>query len=306
MFLLHTHTDAHGTSGIIAFLREVLLDGLLDTLKLLPFLFLTYLLMEYIEHKAEDRAQRFMSRAGSLAPLVGGALGVLPQCGFSAAASGLFAGRVISVGTLIAVFLSTSDEMLPILVGGSVRVGKIAFIILYKALVGIAVGFAVDLVIRLTRGKGEKINIDAICDEDNCHCERGILHSALHHTLTVSLFVLAVTVAIGSLVFFIGEENLSAVMHAVPGVSHILAAIFGLVPNCASSVILTQLCAEGVISSGTMMSGLFSGAGVGLIVLFRMNKNMRQNLLIVATLVLTGFVFGLLADLAFPTLVSIA
>ena len=305
MFLLHTHTEAHSASGITAFLSEVLLDGLLDTLKLLPFLFLTYLLMEYIEHKAEDRAQRFMSRAGSLAPLVGGALGVLPQCGFSAAASGLFAGRVISVGTLIAVFLSTSDEMLPILLGGSVQVGKIAFIILYKALVGIAVGFAVDLVIRLTRVRDQKINIDAICDEDNCHCERGILHSALHHTLTVSVFVLAVTVAVGALVFFIGEDNLSAVMHAVPGVSHLIAAVFGLVPNCASSVILTQLCAEGVISAGTMMSGLFAGAGVGLIVLFRMNKNLKQNLAILGILVLVGFVFGLVADLAFPSLISI-
>ena len=146
----------------------------------------------------------------------------------------------------------------------------------------------------------EKINIDAICDEDNCHCERGILHSALHHTLTISAFVLAVTLIINALVFFVGEEALGSIMYDKPFISHLIAAVFGLTPNCAASVVLATLCADGLITAGTMLAGLFSGAGVGLLVLFRMNKNIKENLIVTAILVASGVVFGLLGDLIFP------
>ena len=298
MFLLHTHA---GGDAIGHFLDEVLLHGLLDTLKIIPFLFLTYLLMEFIEHKAGEKAEQFIQRAGVFAPAVGGALGVVPQCGFSAAAANLYAGRIVSMGTIVAVFLSTSDEMIPILLSGSVPVGTVALVALYKALVGIAVGLLVDLVIRLTIGKKEKINIDAICDEDNCHCERGIWYSALHHTLTISLFVLLITLAVNSLIFFVGEENLAAVLYDKPVLSHLIAAIFGLIPNCAASVALTSLCAQGLITAGTMMAGLFSGAGVGILVLWRVNKKPRENAVITAILVISGVIFGLIGDLIFPS-----
>ncbi len=298
MFLLHTQSEGELTFG--AFANEVLWHGFLDTLKLVPFLFLTYLLMEYIEHRAEDRAERFMSRAGAFAPLVGGALGAIPQCGFSAAAANLYAGRVVSVGTLIAVFLSTSDEMIPILIGGNIKPGTVLLTVLYKSIVGIVIGFAVDFAVRAMHKNKEKINIDAICDEDNCHCERGILHSALHHTLTITLFVFIVTVAINSLVFLVGEDRLGALMYDKPLISHIIAAVFGLIPNCAASVVLSKLCADGIITAGTMMAGLFSGAGVGLLVLFRVNKHLRDNLIIVAVLVAVGVIFGLLGDLILP------
>lgn len=298
MALLHTH--ASGDNLFLKILEEIFLHGFLDTLKLLPFLFLTYLLMEYIEHKAEDKAEAFMARAGRFGPLVGGALGAVPQCGFSAAASSLYTGRVITVGTLIAVFLSTSDEMLPILISGSIPPVTVLLVLLYKAVVGALVGIVIDLFLRLCRKKEEKINIDAICDEDNCHCERGILYSALHHTLTISLFVLAVTLAINALVFFVGEDTLGSVMYDKPFVSHLIASVFGLIPNCAASVVLATLCSEGFITAGTMMSGLFSGAGVGLLVLFRVNKNIKENLAITAVLVAVGLLFGLLGDLIFP------
>lgn len=297
MALLHTHAEGGIALEII---EEVFLHGVLDTLKIIPFLFLTYLLMEFIEHRAGDKAERFMRRAGVFAPVVGGALGAVPQCGFSAAASNLYAGRIISVGTLVAVFLSTSDEMIPILVSGRVAVGTVALVVLYKALVGILVGLGIDLAMRIMKREREKINIDAICDEDNCHCERGILHSALHHTLTISLFVLAVTLAINALVFFVGEENLGEIMYDKPFVSHLIAAVFGLIPNCAASVVLTSLCTEGLITAGTMMAGLFSGAGVGLLVLFKVNKRIKENLIVVGIIVAVGVVFGLLGDLIFP------
>jgi hypothetical protein len=298
MFLLHTH--AEGAVGHWA--EEILLHGLLETLKLVPFLFLTYLLMEFIEHKAGERTEKFMKRAGVFAPIVGGIAGTAPQCGFSAAAANLFAGRVISFGTVVAVFLSTSDEMLPILISGSVPVGTAVLILLYKALVGVAVGMVADLVIRLIRKEREAINIDAICDEDNCHCERGILYSALHHTLTISLFVLGVTIAINAAVFLIGEENLGAIMYDRPFISHLIATVFGLIPNCAASVVLTKLCTSGLITVGTMISGLFSGAGVGLLVLFKVNKKTKENLAIVGVVILAGLIFGMLADLIFPAI----
>lgn len=297
MGLLDIHV--HEGEGIILFLDEVLLHGLIDTLKLIPFLFLTYLLMEFIEHRAGDRAERFMKRAGRFAPLVGGALGVVPQCGFSAAASNFYAGRVISLGTLIAVFLSTSDEMLPILISGDLGIWRVIYLVLYKLAVGVAVGFLVDLVLHLLRRREPEINIDNICENDNCHCERGIIHSAIHHTVTITLFVLVITLVINTFVYFVGTEMIAGALDGIPVISHIISAFLGLIPNCAVSVALATFYSEGFISVGTMLAGLFSGAGVGILVLFRVNKNLKENLAVMAILAISGTVFGLLGDLIF-------
>ena len=304
--LLHAdHTSHEGLShfladrlgGFGAFLDEVILHALIDTLKLVLFLFLTYLFMEFIEHRASDKAKSLMTRAGHLGPMIGGVFGAVPQCGFSAAAANLYTGRVITLGTLIAVFLSTSDEMLPILIAGNIKIGKILTIILYKCIVGIVVGVAIDLTMKMLKIKREEINIDEICDNDGCSCEKGILRSAIHHTVSVSLFILAVTVVLNSVFFFLGEDALTGSVFSLPVVSHILSALVGLIPNCASSVALTELCASGVISAGAMMSGLFAGAGVGVLVLLRMNKRPKENAVIVGILVLSGVIFGLLGDL---------
>ncbi len=293
--LLHTHA---GTTGDLAsgLLVDVLFAGVVDTLKLLPFLFLTYLLMEFIEHKAQDKAKEFMKRAGALAPLAGGVLGAVPQCGISAAMANLYTGKIISTGTVLAVFLSTSDEMLPILISGEVKIGGVALILLYKALCAIAAGFAVDLVLRLIRRAPREIDIADFCQEDNCHCEKGILHSAIHHTLTISGFVLAITLIINLAVYFIGTERIASVIYDKPFISHIIASIIGLIPNCAVSVALTSFALEGFITVGTMLSGLFSGAGVGLLVLFKTNKRVKENLAVTALLVLFGTLFGFIAD----------
>lgn len=279
------------------FLDEVLLHGILDTLKPLVFLFFTYLLMEFIEHKASDKLRALMQKSGSLGPLVGGALGAVPQCGFSAAASNLYTGRVITLGTLVAVFLSTSDEMLPVMLSGNVPAVKIAAIIGYKIAVGIVVGFAVDLLLRLFGRQEREIDIDELCENDNCHCENGILSSAIHHTLTVSLFILAVNVVLGAVLFFVPSEELSDIIPQVPVLTHLVAAIIGIIPNCATSVALTELAISGVITHGTMLSGLLSGAGIGLLVLFRMNRRIKENLLITLLIVIAGALFGALAEL---------
>ena len=292
MTLLH----ANGGEGFIGFLTEVLLESVLDTLKLIPFLFLTYLLMEFIEHKASSGTLGFIKKAGPLGPLPASLVGAIPQCGFSAAAANLYTGKVITLGTLIAVLLSTSDEMLPILIAGNIPADDILIILAYKVLVAITVGFAIDGVLKLFGKKSEDINIDEICEADDCHCERGILHSAIHHTVTTGLFVFIVTLVIATVIFIAGEDALSNIMYGKPFISHLIASVFGLIPNCAASVTLATLASEGIITVGTMLSGLFSGSGVGLLVLLRVNKNMKQNLLIILLLIFCGFVFGLLAD----------
>lgn len=294
--LLHAHAGEN-TDIWHRIYEEVLLHGLLDTLKISLFLFLTYLVMELIEHKASSKTRIMLEKSGPFGPALGGALGIIPQCGFSAAASNFYTGRVITLGTLVAIFLSTSDEMLPIMISGKISPSAILTILGYKMAVGIFVGFLIDLVLRLMKIQKKPINIDELCDEDNCHCERGVLFSALHHTLTVGGFVLIITFAINALILFVGSDSIAKIMYDKPFISHIIASLIGIIPNCAVSVALTNFCLEGLITAGTMLSGLFSGAGVGILVLFKVNKNIKENLTVIGLLVFFGTVFGMIADL---------
>lgn len=279
------------------FIEEVILHALLEVIPLVALLFLTYLLMEFIEHSSSDKTVKFLKKAGPFGPLIGAGSGMIPQCGFSSVASNLYCTKIISMGTLVAVFLATSDEMLPLLIGTSgIGVKKILLILVYKFVVAIAIGFTIDIVIRLMKREREEIDIDELCENDNCHCERGIFYSALHHTVKISIFILICTVAINTAIFFIGTDNIAKIMYDKPFISHIIASVFGLIPNCSASVALTEFYTSGFITLGTMLSGLFAGSGAGLLVLFKVNKHRRANLIIVGILVLTGIVFGLLAD----------
>ena len=273
---------------------DALKDSSLDTLKIAPFLFMIYLLMEFIEHKAGDKTKMLLSRSGKIGPVVGGVLGAVPQCGFSAACSSLFSGRVITLGTLFAVFLSTSDEMLPIMISGGVPFLTILRIIGMKAVLGIAVGFIVDLIVR---SKTDSEHIHDLCDHDHCHCEHGIFRSALHHFIEITIYIFIFSLVIDIAVGFIGEENLASIFLDVPVVGSLISALVGLIPNCAASVVITDLYLDGIISSGVMMSGLLVGAGVGLAVLVRANRNIKQNLAITGVLYGTGVLLGVLIDL---------
>lgn len=272
-------------------LLHVLLHGALDSLKVLPFLFLTYLLMELLEHKAGDGVKNAVGKAGRFGPLVGGALGLLPQCGFSAVAAGLYAGRVVSVGTVLAVFLATSDEMIAVFAGNGVPVRQILAVLGVKLLVAVLVGFVADL---LLRRRAEPPHVEDFCEEEHCHCEKGVWRSALHHTLHIFLFVLAVNLLLGFLLELWGEENIAALMREIPVLGELIAALIGLIPNCAASVAIATMYAKGVISAGAMLAGLLTGAGSGLLVLFRTNHRLRENLQIVAVLLLVGVLFGTL------------
>ena len=289
MMLLHAHAHT-------GYFSEVFLHSLLDTLNILPFLFLTYVLMEFLEHRASDKMRGAIEKCGPLAPLAGGLLGIVPQCGFSSAAAGLYAGRTVSLGTLIAVFLSTSDEMLPILISGRVGPGAILTLVLSKAAIGIAIGFLVNAAMHFKRGK-ETAHIHELCEAEGCHCERGIFLSALYHTLTIAGFLFLATLAIDTLIFFIGEESIKAWLFDIPVLSQLVCALLGLIPSCAISVVMTELYMEGLLSAGALLAGLLPGAGVGTLVLLRTNKNAKENIFILLLLVAVGFLFGLLFDL---------
>lgn len=276
---------------------NVIIDTLLDTVKLIPFLLLTYLAMEYLEHKTGQKAQKLVRKAGRFGPVIGGALGIVPQCGFSAAASNLYTGRVITLGTLLAIYLSTSDEMLPILISEQAPVRTIVFILLAKAVIGIIAGFAVDMI--FSARKEEDHHIHEICEQEHCHCEEGsIFRSALVHTLQISSFILIITFLLNLLFFFVGEDVLAGLVLNRRILGPVLAAIVGLIPNCAGSVAITQLYLEGVIGTGAMLSGLLTGTGVGLLILFRVNHDRKENLKIMGLLYFIGVFVGIVVGLA--------
>lgn len=274
---------------------HILLHGTLDSLKILPFLFLTYLLMELLEHKAGERVNAAIARAGKAGPAIGGVLGLVPQCGFSTALAGLYAGRIVTPGTLLAVFLATSDEMLPIFISAQgVSATQILTVLGLKLGIALAVGFVTDLVLHKRIATME---VADLCAEENCHCEKGILRSALHHTLHIFLFVLIINLLLTASFELIGEQIISDAIGSIPVLGTVLSALIGLIPNCAASVAIATLWTKGLISGGAMLAGLLTGAGAGLLVLFRTNKHLKENLLLLAVLLGCGILFGCLLDL---------
>ena len=260
-------------------------------------MFLTYLLLEWIEHKAAQKTADLAAKAGRLGPLAGGLLGAVPQCGFSASASNLYAGGVISVGTLIAIFISTSDEMLPIMISEQIAPARILIILGIKILIGILVGFAVDFLLRFEKKADRKEKISMICEDENCRCHDGIFRSSLIHTLQIAFFVFVFSFLIELVIHWIGEDQLSAFASQAGLFAPFVAALVGLIPNCASSVVITELFLGGVISTGAMIAGLVANSGVGLLVLFRVNKDHRANILIALTVFASGALVGSLFDL---------
>lgn len=275
---------------------DIIVDALLDTVKLLPFLFVTYFLMEYLEHKTGDKAENLVKKAGKLGPVIGGVLGIVPQCGFSAAAANLYAGRVITLGTLMAIYLSTSDEMLPILISEKAPFGTIAGILVAKAVTGMVIGMIIDFILR-KKGIAEQEHIHEICEHEHCHCEESILKSAVIHTLQIAGFILLITLALNTVLYFTGEEFLAGVILNRPVLGTVLSGLVGLIPNCAGSVLITQLYLQGVISLGAAFAGLLTGSGVGLLILFRVNHGLKENLGILGMLYGIGVIAGMITEL---------
>lgn len=274
---------------------EALEDALMDTGKLIPFLLITYLLMEYMEHHAAAKTRQLIMKAGNSGPFFGAAAGLLPQCGFSTVASNLYAARLISRGTLIAVFLATSDEMLPVLISESAGAGEIVRLLGLKFVIGMAAGFAVDGIHRLLhRGKKEEEPcIHKLCEQEHCDCESGVVRSALKHTIRIVLFLFAAAVLLNVLIEWIGEDTLTALIQNQRVLSVVLTAALGLIPNCAPSVLMTHLYLNGTLGLGAVMAGLLVNAGVGMLVLFRMNEHGKENVSIAGTVYAIGVLAGL-------------
>lgn len=275
-------------------LWDLLLDALKDSAKLLPFLFLAYLLMEAAEHRISEKMERRLQSMGRLGPLVGAVLGCIPQCGFSASASNLYAAGLISRGTLLAVFLSTSDEAIPLMLGSDQGREMILPLLLCKVVIGLLAGMLVDAFLRK---RGRRRELHDLCEHCGCTEDSGIWKPALWHTVHIFLFILALNVALNLAISLLGQERIAALLLSGSVLQPFVAALIGLIPNCAASVMLTQLYLTGTVSFGACLAGLCSGAGIGLAVLLRMNRSRRENAQIVLTLYLVSAFCGLVLQL---------
>ena len=274
---------------------DCILEGIIDTLKLLPFLFIVFLLLEYIEHKLSKKSEKILLKHRNKGPIIGAILGGLPQCGFGAMASNLFSARIITIGTLIAIFLSTSDEMLPIMISKKVNIIVILSIILFKVIVGIIVGLIVDFIYK---SKDDKHNhIHDLCDGENCHCDDdNIFKSSIIHTLKTAFFILLASLLINIIIFIIGEDTLSNLLQKNNILVYFISSLIGLIPNCASSVVITEVFLSNLIPIGVAISGLLTGSGIGILLLFKSNKNIKENFIVLGIIYFVGVFVGMLVD----------
>ncbi|MBR5858684.1 MAG: arsenic efflux protein [Clostridia bacterium] len=291
-------------------LLHALEHSLLDTLKMLPFLAVAFLVLEYTEAKIEQKSSAVIQKAGRLGPLAGGLLGLVPQCGFSVIGSNFYAKRIITLGTLIAIYLSTSDEALLIMLTKPERIADILAVMAIKLAVALLAGYIIDLVVRKRAKKDEDCHHchhhDDSCEdeeligEEHCcsHTDWGaIIKCTLKRTASVFAFLFIASFALAYIIELIGESKLQEIMLTESPLQPLLTALIGLIPNCAPSVILSELYIEGAISMGSVISGLCTGAGVGLLVLFRVNRGVKQNIGITALLYCIGALAGILVQL---------
>lgn len=271
-------------------MQEVIKDTLVDSLKLLPFLWLTFLLLEMIEHKYQKKAQKIIENAGRFGPILGGIFGVVPQCGFSVVATNFYVTRIISLGTLISIYLSTSDEMLPILLAKKSSSSLIFSILGLKVVIGILSGIIIDFFFQRTK----KNKLKELCNQEHCHCEKGIFSSSLNHTLNTILFILITTFFINLIMHYGLEDYLKGIFHQSSIFTPFLASLIGLIPSCASSIILTELYLNKILSFSSLIAGLLTGSGVALLVLFKNNKDLQENLKILILIYSIGTISGMI------------
>ena len=276
-------------------MKHAILHTLEHNILIIPFLFVAFLIIEVIEHKLSDKSKKMISKSGKFGPFFGSLLGLLPQCGFGVVATNLYTTRIISVGTLIAIYLSTSDEMLPIMISKQAPISLIIKILLIKFFIGMVCGFVIDFILR-RKNTIEKVTYE-ICDEEECHCKNGIIKSAIIHTMKKFIFLLVITFIINLIIEYIGEDSLSKLFLKDTIFSPFISSLIGLIPNCASSVLITELYLNNALTFGTMISVLLTGAGISILVLFKSIKNIKEKLLIILTLYLIGSITGIIINL---------
>jgi uncharacterized membrane protein YraQ (UPF0718 family) len=275
---------------------DVIVDTLLDGLKLLPFLFLAFLIIELIEHKLSKKSKQLISKSNKFGPLIGSLLGVIPQCGFSVMATNLYVTRIISLGTLIAIYLSTSDEMLPILLSENADINVIIEILLIKFFIGLVCGFVIDLIYR-NRKKEDKMTYD-ICDKEHCHCDKeNLFVAAIKHTFNTLIFIMLISFVLNTLLYYVGEDSLAKIFLKNSIFGPFIASLVGLIPNCGASVMITELYLNNAISLGSTIAGLLTGSGVALLVLFKSNKNLKENFTILFIIYAIGVLSGMMIEI---------
>lgn len=273
-------------------MKDVILDTVIDGLKLLPFLFVAFLIIELIEHKLKNK--EIISKTGKFGPVIGSLLGAVPQCGFSVTATNLYATRIISLGTLISIYLSTSDEMLPILLGEG-RLDLVPRILLIKIFIGMLCGFIIDMIFRKKSSNSHEIT--DLCEKNHCDCKHGIIKSSIKHTLSIFVFIFIISFILNIGFEYLGEDKLSKIFLKDSFFSPFISSLIGLIPNCASSVIITTVYLSGTITFGSAMSGLLTGSGVALMVLFKINHNIKENIKILFLIYGIGVISGIIINL---------
>ena len=277
-------------------MKHILLDTLFESLNLLPFLLITFLIIEFIEHKASKKSIKMLTKTKKYGPIIGGILGATPQCGLGVMATNLYATNIITIGTLIAIYLSTSDEMLPVLISERMPFSKILIISLIKVIIGIVCGFIIDFIFR-KKNKHTKIDVQELCENEHCHCENSIIKSSLIHTLKTFSFIFLVSFVLHIFIHEIGEDKISNLLLNGNIFTPFLSSIIGLIPNCAGSVVITELYVNNVISFGSMLAGLLTGSGISILILFKVNSDLKDNMMILGTIYIIGVIFGILFNL---------
>lgn len=276
-------------------MKEIILDTILDSLKLIPFLFVAFLIIELIEHKLTDKNRNILAKSKKIGPILGSLLGAVPQCGFSVMATNLYVTRIITLGTLISIYLSTSDEMLIVMLSENIDISIIIKIILIKIIFGIIYGLIIDK-IAINKKTKEEENYE-ICNDEHCDCKHGIVLSSIKHTIHITLFIFIITLILNIIFNYVGEDYLSKIFLTNTIFGTFITSLIGLIPNCASSVILTELYINNSISIGALIGGLLTSSGTSLLVLFKNNKNIKENLKIVLLLYSLGVISGIIIEL---------
>lgn len=276
-------------------MKEVILDTIVDSLKLIPFLLVAFLIIELLEHKLNNKTKNILTKSKKIGPIIGSLLGVIPQCGFSVMATNLYITRIITLGTLISIYLSTSDEMLIIMISEKVEISLILKILLIKIFFGIVYGLIIDKIINKKK-KDKETNYE-LCDEEHCDCNHSILLSAIKHTLHITLFIFIITLIINTIFTLLGDNYLSKILLNNSILSPFITSLIGLIPNCAASVILTELYLNSTISLGALIGGLLTSSGSSLLVLIKNNKNQKENLSIILLLCALGVLSGIIIEL---------
>ena len=276
-------------------MKEVILDTIVDSLKLIPFLLVAFLIIELLEHKLNNKIKNIITKSKKIGPIIGSLLGVIPQCGFSVMATNLYITRIITLGTLISIYLSTSDEMLIIMISEKVEISLILKILLIKIFFGIVYGLIIDKIINKKK-KDKETNYE-LCDEEHCDCNHSMLLSAIKHTLHITLFIFIITLIINTIFTLLGDNYLSKILLNNSILSPFITSLIGLIPNCAASVILTELYLNSTISLGALIGGLLTSSGSSLLVLIKNNKNQKENLSIILLLYALGVLSGIIIEL---------